>query len=232
MREAGRRPHHQLQRLVREKRPSALSRLSCRTTSRRQASIALTEALALELAADNILVNAIAPGPILAPPGTTDEEAKRRRTGHAAGPLGRRRRNRESGARPSRQRFHHRRNHARRRRQASGVDMATLKGRRWSALRRQPHRKQRSHRFQRAGQLLALAREAETHVALAVRSEVDAGTQPIRPCLMRYSVIATTATGAPMRAGGPRRVDLKERVEGAGRWPPESTPPAISSMPA
>jgi NAD(P)-dependent dehydrogenase (short-subunit alcohol dehydrogenase family) len=34
----------------------------------------LTEALALELAADGILVNAIAPGPILAPPGTSDEE--------------------------------------------------------------------------------------------------------------------------------------------------------------
>jgi NAD(P)-dependent dehydrogenase (short-subunit alcohol dehydrogenase family) len=40
------------------------------------AVIALTEALALELAADNILVNAIAPGPIVAPPGTTDEEAR------------------------------------------------------------------------------------------------------------------------------------------------------------
>jgi NAD(P)-dependent dehydrogenase (short-subunit alcohol dehydrogenase family) len=36
--------------------------------------ISLTEALALELAADNILVNAVAPGPILAPPGTTDKE--------------------------------------------------------------------------------------------------------------------------------------------------------------
>ncbi len=36
--------------------------------------IALTEALALELAADQILVNAIAPGPIVAPEGTTDEE--------------------------------------------------------------------------------------------------------------------------------------------------------------
>lgn len=36
--------------------------------------IALTEALALELAGDNILVNAIAPGPILAPPGTSAEE--------------------------------------------------------------------------------------------------------------------------------------------------------------
>jgi NAD(P)-dependent dehydrogenase (short-subunit alcohol dehydrogenase family) len=37
--------------------------------------IALTEALALELASDNILVNAIAPGPILAPPGTSAEES-------------------------------------------------------------------------------------------------------------------------------------------------------------
>ena len=38
--------------------------------------IALTEALALELAGDNILVNAIAPGPILAPPGISEEERK------------------------------------------------------------------------------------------------------------------------------------------------------------
>jgi NAD(P)-dependent dehydrogenase (short-subunit alcohol dehydrogenase family) len=39
-------------------------------------AIALTEALALEVAKDQILVNAIAPGPIVAPPGTTDEEMK------------------------------------------------------------------------------------------------------------------------------------------------------------
>ena len=32
--------------------------------------------MALELAADQILVNAIAPGPILAPPETTDEELR------------------------------------------------------------------------------------------------------------------------------------------------------------
>lgn len=38
--------------------------------------IGLTEALALELAEDHILVNAIAPGPIVAPPETTDEELK------------------------------------------------------------------------------------------------------------------------------------------------------------
>lgn len=49
-------------------------------------NIALTEALALELASDNVLVNAIAPGPILAPPGTSEEEA---RTVEQATPLGR-----------------------------------------------------------------------------------------------------------------------------------------------
>lgn len=48
--------------------------------------IGLTEALALELATDQILVNAIAPGPILPPPGTTDEET---RAVEAATPLGR-----------------------------------------------------------------------------------------------------------------------------------------------
>jgi NAD(P)-dependent dehydrogenase (short-subunit alcohol dehydrogenase family) len=37
---------------------------------------ALTEALALELAHDQILVNAIAPGPILAPPGTSAAESE------------------------------------------------------------------------------------------------------------------------------------------------------------
>lgn len=36
--------------------------------------VALSEALALELAVDNILVNTIAPGPILAPPDTTPDE--------------------------------------------------------------------------------------------------------------------------------------------------------------
>ena len=48
--------------------------------------IALTEALALELAADQILVNAVAPGPIVAPEGTGDDEFARV---ERATPLGR-----------------------------------------------------------------------------------------------------------------------------------------------
>ena len=48
--------------------------------------IGLTEALALELADDQILVNAIAPGPILAPDSTSDEELK---AVESATPLGR-----------------------------------------------------------------------------------------------------------------------------------------------
>jgi len=48
--------------------------------------IALTQALALELAADQILVNAIAPGPIVAPEGTSAEESAKI---ERATPLGR-----------------------------------------------------------------------------------------------------------------------------------------------
>ncbi|MBI4888330.1 MAG: SDR family oxidoreductase [Acidobacteria bacterium] len=48
--------------------------------------IALTQALALELAPDQILVNAVAPGPIVAPEGTPDEEFARV---EQATPLGR-----------------------------------------------------------------------------------------------------------------------------------------------
>jgi NAD(P)-dependent dehydrogenase (short-subunit alcohol dehydrogenase family) len=48
--------------------------------------IALTEALALEVAGSNILVNAVAPGPVLAPPSATQEE---RRAVEEATPLGR-----------------------------------------------------------------------------------------------------------------------------------------------
>lgn len=47
---------------------------------------ALAETLALELAADQILVNSIAPGPVLAPPGTSDDELA---AVEAATPLGR-----------------------------------------------------------------------------------------------------------------------------------------------
>ena len=52
----------------------------------KRAIIGLTEALALELAAAQILVNAIAPGPILAPESTSDAELK---SVESATPLGR-----------------------------------------------------------------------------------------------------------------------------------------------
>jgi len=48
--------------------------------------VGLTESLALELSSDQILVNAIAPGPILAPPDLTEEEDREVRK---ATPLGR-----------------------------------------------------------------------------------------------------------------------------------------------
>lgn len=48
--------------------------------------IGLTEALALELAADRILVNTVAPGPILAPPGISPDEVA---AVEASTPLGR-----------------------------------------------------------------------------------------------------------------------------------------------
>ena len=85
---------------------------------------ALTEGLALELAADQILVNAIAPGPILAPPDMSADESAAVVQEHAARPMGRRGRDCEGGDVPGRFELRHRRNHPRRRRKARQVDAA------------------------------------------------------------------------------------------------------------
>ena len=82
---------------------------------------ALTEALALELAADQILVNAIAPGPILAPPDMSEDRKRRGREEHAARTMGRRSGDCEGGDVSCRVGFRDRRNHSRRRRKARQV---------------------------------------------------------------------------------------------------------------
>ena len=83
---------------------------------------ALTEALALELAADQILVNAVAPGPIVAPPRHLGRGDRGRGAGHAAGPLGRRSRDRPRGRISLPDRLRDRRDGAGRRRPSPEVD--------------------------------------------------------------------------------------------------------------
>jgi len=78
--------HRELRRLGRCERPSTLSRVPALLRLAKRAVIALTEALALELAGDQILVNAVAPGPIRPPEGL--DETARAEVEHAT-PAGR-----------------------------------------------------------------------------------------------------------------------------------------------
>ena len=73
--------------------------------------IALTEALALEVAADQILVNAIAPGPIVAPPGTSEKEQQAVASSDPGWTLGRRGGHRAGGRLPAGIGLRDRRNH-------------------------------------------------------------------------------------------------------------------------
>jgi NAD(P)-dependent dehydrogenase (short-subunit alcohol dehydrogenase family) len=76
--------------------------------------VALTEGLALELASDQILVNAIAPGPIVAPEGASDDEFAAVERATATRPLGRRRRDCEGRPCARRDGLRHGRNDSRR----------------------------------------------------------------------------------------------------------------------
>ena len=87
--------------------------------------IGLTEALALELAADNILVNAVAPGPIIPPEDTSPEEIRRGRPRHSARTLGRLRGGNPGGPALHRQRLHHRRNRSGGRRPTRAIEAIT-----------------------------------------------------------------------------------------------------------
>ena len=69
-----RRPHHQLLGLDGAAAAVRATAAILPYYVAKAAVMALTEGLALELASDQILVNAIAPGPIVAPEGTSDEE--------------------------------------------------------------------------------------------------------------------------------------------------------------
>ena len=78
--------------------------------------IALTEALALELAGDQILVNAIAPGPIRPAGSPGRDRGRRSRARNPARTVGRRPGDRQSGAGAGRDRLHDRRDDPDRRR--------------------------------------------------------------------------------------------------------------------
>ena len=91
----------------------------------KRAIIGLTEALALELAGDQILVNAIAPGPILAPPEHERRGTEVGRVGDPARPVGRRVGDRDRRRVPAGVRVRDRRDDPRRRRAACEVMRAT-----------------------------------------------------------------------------------------------------------
>ena len=84
--------------------------------------IALTEALALELAPDQILVNAVAPGPIVAPESISDEEFAQVERATPLGRWGGEIEIAKDRPRARRKRFHHGRDDPSRRRAAREIE--------------------------------------------------------------------------------------------------------------
>ena len=157
--------------------------------------IALTEALALELAADQILVNAVAPGPIVAPEGTTDEEFAAVERATPLGRWGGEIEIAKAVARAGRQRLHHRRNDPRGRRTAREVGDASV----------------RTASIYRAGRLVAAARSRRS------RSFFSAGphfTSPVctsncEPC---HGHCTVPQISAPSESGPPRCVQRSSKA--------------------
>ena len=115
MRRRARRAHHQSFGLGCARRAGPATRDILRTMPE-AGVIALTEALALELAPDQILVNAVAPGPIVAPETISDEEFAQVERATPLGRWGRRDRDCENRPRAGGKRFHYRRDDPCRRR--------------------------------------------------------------------------------------------------------------------
>ena len=101
--------------------------------------VGLTEALALELAPYNILVNAIAPGPMVPPPDLTPEAVEKVRQVTPLGRWGGGGTDRPGGGRPDRERFHHGRMHPGRWRPPYLVRVGSPLGRRLPGHRRNRH---------------------------------------------------------------------------------------------
>ena len=188
--------------------------------------VALTEALALEAARDHILVNAIAPGPIVPPPDMSPGGDRGGRQGHAARPLGRRERDRPRRPVPVRDRVRHRRDHPRRRRPPPRVTTRYLViCRRASRIARSTGRvavlEIESRRVTRGAAAAGPGIAAATRGAAAPRGRGTDGTG--RPCPPRRSRGPRGSAPSPRSRRPPARAATGRPRRPARAWRAMST---------